>query len=160
MTHYTKRFLIYTATIVTLLGGTVGIASAKMGGIGPATDQFAQAFATHFNLDVNLVKAFIKEQATTEVTTRVDTRLTKAVTDGKITEAQKQLIITEQGVITARLATIKAITDPTAKKSAMKTLQADVTAWATANNIPKGMMIGFAEGIGNMRKGPEGHGKK
>lgn len=131
MKHYTKRFLIYTATIVTLLGGTVGIASAKMGGIGPA-----------------------------QMATHVETRLTKAVTDGKITEAQKQLIITEQGVIAARLATIKAITDPTARHTAMKTLQADVTAWAKANNIPKGMMIGFGEGIGNMRKGPEGHGKK
>ena len=143
----TKKYLISAGIAATMIATTAGIASAHMGVLG-AVDKtaFAGELATHFNLNQADVNAFLKSRMQSQMQARLD----KAVTDGKITAAQEQAIITEQGVISARMTTIAAITDQTARQAAITALHDDVKAWVTANNIPVGFMMegGMGHGMG------------
>ena len=80
-------------------------------------------------------------------------RLDQAVTDGKLTAAQKDLILAKEKEVLAALAKDKAIQDPAARKAAIQQLQADLKTWASQNKID-GSWLRFAAGR------PAGHGGK
>ena len=67
-------------------------------------------------------------------------RLTQAVTDGKLTQAQADLITSKmtelQASMEAERATLQSLT-PEQMKTKMEAKKAELSAWATANNIPE-----------------------
>lgn len=149
----TKRYLASAAIAVVMIAGTVGMASAHMnGGFAAVKTDFAKAIATRFNLNQTEVETFLTEQETLQRTqmmaamqAKIAEHLTQAVTDGKITEAQKQLIIAKHTEMQSKMTDIKNMTDQTAREAAMKAMKDDLTAWATANKIPADLLGG---GIG------------
>lgn len=123
------------------------------------------ALAQKFNLNSTEVKTVVdtvmaSEKATKQANhevrhdTHLANRLAKAVTAGKITQAQSVLITAKIQETKTFMESIKNKTDAE-RKTAMTTFKTNIAAWATANNIPKEfVMMGGMKGM----KG-KGHGK-
>ncbi|TSD06311.1 MAG: Uncharacterized protein Greene07147_170 [Parcubacteria group bacterium Greene0714_7] len=128
------------------------------------------AIATKFNLNSADVQAVVDEVMKTEraghmaeMQANQATRLAKAVTDGKLTQAQANLI-------TAKLAEMKASMEANRtanqnlteaeRKTKMQAEHESLKAWATANNIPMNFLAQFGgKGHGfDGGKGPHGNG--
>lgn len=129
------------------------------------------AIATKFNLNSAEVQTVVDDVMKAERTGHMAemqanqaTRLTQAVTDGKITQVQANLI-------TAKVAEMKASMEANRtanqnlteeeRKTKMQAEQASLKAWATANNIPMNFLSQFGgRGHGGFdgHKGPGGKG--
>jgi hypothetical protein len=97
-----------------------------------------ERISERFNLNKTDVQAVVDEAHAArhaEMQAKVAERLTQAVTDGKITQAQKDLITTKQAEVQKKMDEIRAMTDETARKEALKTLREETQKWATDNNI-------------------------
>lgn len=105
------------------------------------------ALAQKFNLNSTEVKTVVDtvmasekaaKQANHEVRheTNLAERLAKAVTAGKITQAQSVLITAKIQEVKTFMESMKNKTDAE-RKTAMTSYKANIEAWATANNIPK-----------------------
>lgn len=148
--------------------GTVGSTTALADNT--STNPMAEQRTTHIN---NLVTALAQKfnLNSTEVKTVIDTvmetektqmeanrvknktdRLAKAVAQGKITQAQANLITAKQQEIKTFMDSLKSKT-ATERVTAIKTFHESLSKWATDNNIPK-QFIGGPEG----RMGGKGHG--
>lgn len=143
---------------VTSLTG-LGIASAQSdSNVEP--NGLVQKLAQKFNLDEGEVKAVFDEERTARETERqqkLETKLTQAVTDGTITEEQKQKIIAKISEIESeREAFMESLKDATddERKQAMEAKRTELKNWATENNIPEDYLR-FLGGPGH-RGGPGG----
>jgi hypothetical protein len=92
------------------------------------------------------------EKRQAEMLTKLEERLTTAVKDGKITDAQKQLILNKHKELQAQrdkdLSAWQSLT-PEQRKAKMEERQAELTAWAKANNIDSQYVFGFGgKGMG------------
>jgi polyhydroxyalkanoate synthesis regulator phasin len=119
------------------------------------------ALAQKFNLNSTEVKTVVDTVMASEKATmqanhdkNLAERLAKAVTAGKITQAQSVLITAKIQETKAFMESMKNKTDAE-RKTAMTAYKANIEAWATANNIPKEFL-----NMGGMKqmKG-KGHGK-
>jgi polyhydroxyalkanoate synthesis regulator phasin len=119
------------------------------------------ALSQKFNLNSTEVKSVIDTVMTTERTNmeakrdqNLADRLAKAVTAGKITQAQSALITAKVQETKTFMESIKNKTDAE-RKAAMTTFKSNLESWATSNNIPKEfVMMGGMKGMGG-----KGHGK-
>ncbi|MBP6974822.1 MAG: hypothetical protein KBB54_02655 [Candidatus Pacebacteria bacterium] len=119
------------------------------------------ALAQKFNLNSTEVKTVIDTVMAAEKTSmqanhdqHLADRLAKAVTAGKITQAQSVLITAKIQETKTLMESLKDKTDAE-RKTAMTTFKTNTQAWATANNIPKEFAM-----VGNMKgMGGKGHGK-
>ncbi len=158
LTPTIKKRLYSAAVAAVIIAGSVGIASAHMIGPTGADTEFAKAIAVRFNLNQGDVETFLKEQQTAraaavraQMKTQVETRLTQLVAAGKLTEAQKQLILAKMTEVEAKLVALQNITDVAARKVALQAIHADVKAWAKQNNIPSGLIQnGFGKDFGEL----------
>lgn len=176
LTHISKKSKTIAATAFVL-----GVAAVSAGTFNAST-AFADTTSTRGTPDANrtahitnLVNALAQKfnLNSTEVKTVVDTvmaseratmqanhdknlaeRLAKAVTAGKITQAQSVLITAKIQETKTFMESMKNKTDAE-RKTAMTAYKANIDAWATTNNIPKEFMH-----MGGMKqmKG-KGHGK-
>lgn len=116
--------------------------------------------AKKFNLnkdDVQKVFDENKAEHDAERQQKLEKKLDKAVSDGKITSAQKDQII-------AKLDEMKSFFDslkdksPAERRAALKTKRAELQKWAKDNNIPKGLLMpgGLHPGFGGHRPEPGG----
>jgi hypothetical protein len=121
----------------------LGVASAATGT--PSKDDtsgLADKLASKFNLDKNEVKAVFEEERAereAEAQKNLEERLSQAVTEGKLTEDQKEKILTKIEELKAqREANREAIKKKTpAENREFKEQQVtDIEAWAEENNIP------------------------
>ncbi len=158
-----KKYLLYS--IVPVLAGvliTVGIASASTTNTiknNPMSD-IVTAIAQKFNLSSTDVQAVVdtvmqtkRTQMQTTMEQRAADRLTQAVKDGKLTQAQANLITAKQAEIKTFMDSLAGKT-MTERQTAMKTQMTALQQWAKDNNIPSGYLpIG-----GPMGKG--GHGMR
>lgn len=140
-----------------LVGGTV-FASSKSSSDsnkkGEPFNDLASAIATKFNLSTSDVQSLIKEtmdakkaemekNKPTEKAEKTDF-LTQAVTDGKITQAQADLIKAKREEV------------KTAREAEMKAETASLKEWATTNNIPEEYVAGPEGGHrGDFHGGPD-----
>lgn len=118
------------------------------------SDNLIARIATKFNLNQTEVQAVADQFHTdkiAEMQQKEADRLTQAVTDGKITAAQKDLLTAKQAELKTKFEEIRAMTDKAARKTAMDTLRTETEAWATKNNIDK-QWLHFMGGHGG--KGP------
>ncbi len=116
------------------------------------------AIAQKFNLNQTDVQKIFDEQRTqmdqqmeTRRAEELKTRLTQAVKDGKLTQAQADLITAKQTELKAFHDSLKGKT-PEECKAAMEAKKTELQQWAKANNIPEEFAL-----MGPMG-GPGGHG--
>ena len=151
-----KKYLLYVIVPIATLaiyGGTV-LADTKTDQINPMTN-LVNAIAQKFNLNTNDVQAVFDEQHTQMRTQRQEEmsqnftdRLAKAVTDGKLTQAQSDLIIAKKAELQAQTIDLKDKTKEEVQ-TIMKTNMDSLKQWASDNNIP----------INYIQLGFGGHGK-
>lgn len=122
------------------------------------------ALAQKFNLNSTEVKTVVDTVMASEKASmqanhekNLADRLAKAVTAGKITQAQSALITAKIQETKAFMESMKNKTDAE-RKAAMTTFKTNIQTWATANNIPK-EFIGMGGMKGMKGMGGKGHGK-
>jgi tetrahydromethanopterin S-methyltransferase subunit B len=110
------------------------------------------AIAQKFNLDpaavqqvVDAQHAQMESEMHAQRATEQKTKLNQAVKDGKITQAQEDLIIAKQTEIQAFMESLKDKT-PAEREAAMKIQKDTLKTWATQNNIPEQYIMGFGPG--------------
>jgi hypothetical protein len=109
-----------------------------------ATGQYppiVQKLADRFGLNVNDVKAFFdqnRQEHKTQMDTKFQTMLDTAVKDGKLTDAQRKLILAKRQELQAQrqnnMDKIKSIT-PDERKKEFQTQQENLKNWASQNGI-------------------------
>ena len=146
-----------TALVITLLGaGTVvttqSFAQSTTNTDSPVTS-LVKAIAQKFNLQESDVQAVFDSHRSEMETKRqenVDSKLSQMVTDGKITDAQKQLILAKLKELEANkqsnMEKFKSMT-PEERKAVMEKERADLEAWAKQNNIDLSILK-FGHGMG------------
>jgi uncharacterized protein (DUF3084 family) len=119
-------------------------------------DSLIQKIAQKFGLKTTDVKAVFDQNKVdhqTKMQQNVDAKLNQLVKDGKITQAQKDLIVAKQKELqTARSANVGSKTNLTAaqRKTAMQTQKAALEKWAKDNSIDIKYLMG---GFGGMKGG-------
>ena len=158
-----KKKMILAPALVLAIAGIVMYSTAvsyaqEAAGEYPA---IVERLAEKFDLDVEDVQSVLdeaKDERMAEMNARVEGRLDQAVAEGKITEDQKQLIITKHGELqTEREASIDSWQGMTqeARREAMQKKHDELKAWAQENGIDLGMFMPF----GGMHKMGRGHGE-
>ena len=165
-----KRKIALAALALGLASTGSLLAATQTQAFSGVKDDLAQALATRFNLNATEVQTFLTEQhqahkaeMKADMEAKMAARLEQAVTDGKITAAQKDLIVAKQAEVRTKM---EALTDSDAadRDTAMKAIQDDLKSWAETNGIDikwigGGMPMrghGMGMGPGGMRRG--GHG--
>lgn len=147
-----KKYLLYLAIpAVTLVAvGAIAIGSASAASTTTGTGNFmsnlVNAIATKFNLnpaDVQQVFNAQKTQMQTQMQTKMQQKFTdkinQAVTDGKLTQAQANLILAKQADLQSQQAAFQASLQGETKTQVQAAMKAHMDAlkqWATDNNIP------------------------
>ncbi len=156
----TKSLLALALAVV--IGGTAIGASTVSADTTTQKQNFVSGFVTaiskKFGLSENEVKAVLdvemqKHKTEMEAKFSADfaTRLANAVTNGKLTQAQADLIKAKQIEVKAKMDALHTTgVQPTdAQKTEMKALMESVKTWAKANSIPtEYVMLGTHKGKG------------
>lgn len=138
-----KTKLLVPALAVFITGGALlGATGAYAQGNGTATYRpIAQKIADKFGLKVEDVQSVFDEERAShqaEFKQKYEERLTTAVTEGKITEAQKQLIIQKHTEMQTKMKeNFDALKDlsPEERKTKMETERQELETWAEQNGI-------------------------
>lgn len=115
--------------------------------------------ATKFHLNQSDVQAVFDEnraQRQAEMEAKFEQRLTQAVTNGEITEAQKQLILTKHKEISEKRQTEMQSMQSLSRderKAAMDKQRTELEQWAKDNNVDVTYLFG---GLGDGPRGPGG----
>jgi len=143
---------------VALLGGSFVHAQATLADTGQYPS-IIQRLVERFGLKTADVQAVFNEDRTdrqAEMKTKEEARLTQLVTDGKITEAQKQLIIAKRAELEANHPT-EPMKDssltPEQIKAQMEARKTELDNWAKANGIDVKYLFGGFGGRGFGHKG-------
>lgn len=164
---YRRRLLLAAALIASLGVTAVGVgttfaasnAAAQEGGV----NHLVEAIATRFHVSVTDVQTvFDEERASMEAEHQAKEaeHLAQAVTDGKLTQAQVDLLTAKHEEMEAFMETLKDKT-PEERDAAMKTQMDEFKAWADEQGIPKGFFLGEPgkggpHGPGGMMRGGRG----
>jgi len=152
-----KKMIIPMAAIAIIGAGTYGASQiAAASDTANPGQSLVQKLADTFHLDKSKVQAVFDQnradhQANRE--TNYEARLTKAVTDGKLTAAQKDLVLTEHKKLEAEL---QAATTGSATEhhAAMQKVRQEAQTWSTQNNIDQKWLIGPGRLHGGRGMGP------
>jgi uncharacterized protein (DUF3084 family) len=154
-----KKMLIPMAAVAVIGAGIYG--TAQVSAATNTTDphgSLIQKLADTFHVDKSKVQAVFDQNRAENQASReknYEDRLTQAVTDGKITSAQKDAILAENKKLKAEMETAK--NDATAdRKTAMDKIRTEAKDWATQNNIDEKWLMGGMGG--HPRGGMGGHG--
>ncbi len=148
-----KKKLFLSLVFVGVAGvALLGVRQVQAQSAGNPLSGLVQMLAQKFGLDQTQVQSVVdqyRQQQTTarqqNMQTREQARLDGLVKAGKITEAQKQAIITEQAVLKAKynLANYKSLT-PDQRKQQLQAEQAEIKTWAASQGIdPSYLRPGF-----------------
>jgi DNA-binding MarR family transcriptional regulator len=145
----TRKQLII-ATLIAGAGslGIMGLASAATGAK-PAS--LAQELAQKFNLKQSDVQTVIdnhRSETRGYREQRYEDRLAQAVTDGKLTPAQKDQILAKHKELQDFAASLKDKT-PAERRTALRNQRAEIQSWEKANSIPAGYLGGMGRGFGH-----------
>lgn len=116
--------------------------------VGPMTDGLVEKIATKFNLnkaDVQTVFDGHHQEMMAEHQKRYEARLDQAVKDGKLTEAQKQLVIQKHNELKSNRQEFKDMS-PEEMKAAMQKHHEELKQWAEANGIDMQHLFGVQKG--------------
>ncbi len=163
-----KKYLMYAILPVLglslLAGGTTYAAMAKTEKNGGPFKAIASAIAQKFNLNTADVQTVIDETLETERIRMEKNRpnpLAKAVTDGKLTQAQADLIKAKHEEERAQMESDRESMEnmtQAEREAAIKAHREDLKKWATENNIPEQYVMFFGK-PGNRGNGVPGFGR-
>jgi uncharacterized protein YfaT (DUF1175 family) len=158
-----KRTIIITALVVTLAGGTLYGASHVLAqdASGQYTSPLVQKIANKFGLNKNDVQAVFdqdKQDRMAQMEAKFEEQLSQYVNDGKITDAQKQLIIQKHKALKATMQSefenMKNKT-PDERRAAMEAKKQELDTWAKQNGIdPQYLFPNFGRRGHGMMGGP------
>jgi hypothetical protein len=157
----TKIMVISGIASATLLGG--GLITQQVFAQGNGTvSSLVSELAQKFNLkpaDVQAVFDEHQQEVRADRQQRYADRLTQAVTDGKLTQAQKDLILAKQLETQEKLTDLRNTQDKNERRSKMQQIQSDLKTWAQTNNIdPQWLRPELGPGKGMMMdRGKMGH---
>lgn len=130
-------------------------ASAQANNGSTIVDKIAKKF--DLNKD-DVQKVFDENRAEHEAERqqRLEKKLDKAVSDGKITSAQKDQIIAKLGEMKSFFDSLKD-KSPAERKASLKAKRGELQQWAKDNNIPDGLLMpeGMHGGFGGHRPEPD-----
>ncbi|HCS78887.1 TPA: hypothetical protein DIV55_04035 [Patescibacteria group bacterium] len=141
-----KKVLLTTAAVV---GGAVMV--SQTAAAQEPSEQLAQIverIAAKLNMQPSQVQSVLDEmhsEKQTEMQTRLEERLTQAVTDGKITEVQKQAILSKHAEMQTKMEALRGLT-PEERKTEMEKIHEEMKIWAEENDIDF-PFIGFGRGF-------------
>jgi competence protein ComGC len=153
-----------TAATIGLAGIGAGVAHAATSSSATNTDPMSSlvdAIATKFNLNKNDVQQVFdtqKAQRDADRETKIKAEVAQLVTDGKITQAQADLINEKRAELQKQRETDKTSFDSmtdTERKTAMDKKRTDLESWAKQNNIDT-QYLRYAMGGGHGHGGPGG----
>lgn len=150
-----KRILLMVPVAILLATFAIGAGSVF------AKDQstitfppIIQKIIDKFNLNSDEVRKLIDEERQNQMakrTTNFEERLTRAIADGKITEAQKTLILAKKVEMEQKMKDLQGLTKEERKTKSKEYMQ-ELKTWANSN----GIKLNFIGGIGwNFNKGPK-----
>lgn len=149
-----KRTIGMAAAVAALgagVWGTTAFAATPQGNQNRMSN-LTNALATRFNLNQSDVQKFFDDQHANNEASRIaneKSQLNQAVTNGKITQAQEDLIIAKHTEIKTFMDSLKGKTN-TEIEAAIKNQKASLKTWANSNNIPE-QFIRFGMGGPGMR---------
>ena len=138
--------ILVTAAVtgVILFGATAAHAQSSENQYPP----IVQKLADRFGLNINDVKSFFeknRQEHKAQMDTKFRTMLDTAVKDGKITDAQKQLILAKRSELEAgrknNMDKIKSMT-PEERRKEFQTQQENLKTWTSQNNIDLKYLFG------------------
>lgn len=133
----TKRKAAFAALALGLVSTGSLIAATQTQAFGQAKDDFAQALATRFNLNVTDVQSFLDEQHAAHMNEPLDA----AVADGKITAEQKAAIVAKRQELKTKMESLKDASNED-RRAAMESFHTEMKAWAETNGIDLRLMGG------------------
>lgn len=149
------RYVLLPILGLSFLVGGITYASAETNGRGNPFGNLAEAIAAKFNVPIADVQTVINDTVAANRAEMAKNRpgrvdmLAQAVKDGKLTQAQADLITAKRTELRNAVGSVKDLS-VTERASLMKEHQAALKEWATANNIPEEYVFGFG---GGMRRG-------
>lgn len=142
-----NKKVLFTAAAVTVLGGSLALAGAQTASAQVAVNpndhmsSLAQKIANRFGLNKDEVQAVFeqdRQERHAEMEKAYQDYLTKEVSEGNITESQKQLILEKRAELEAKreatMESFKNMSDEE-RKAAMESERASLEAWAKENNV-------------------------
>ena len=161
----TKKSVIAAAIVATLgmgaFGATSAFAATGSGEVHNPMRNLVSAIAEKFNLSESDVQAVFDEQRDAmqeKHQEKAAEHLAKAVTDGKLTQAQADAITANMASQKTFFESLKDMTQEE-RQAALKTNAEAQKAWAESNDIPKEFAPGHGpkgRGQGGMHRGPGG----
>ena len=147
-----KRIILPTILLAGALAvGTIGINSVSAqdnSSYPPIVQKLAERFGLS-QTDVQEVFDEARADHHAQMLTNFEDRLNQAVSDGKITEDQKQLILDKHEEIQAKMDELQSL-DPQDRREQMQAYHEELQNWAQDNNIDLplfGFGSGFARGF-------------
>lgn len=139
-----KKVLIPMAAVAVIAAGAYGVAQVSAASSTGTGQTLAQRIAGAFGLDQSKVQNVIDQyrsdkQAGAE--TRYEQMLSQAVTDGKLTSAQKDAILSEHNKLKSELDAAQSKTG-TDRRTAMQQVRTEAETWAKQNNISAHWLMG------------------
>ncbi|HLD17945.1 MAG TPA: hypothetical protein VJB99_02610 [Patescibacteria group bacterium] len=167
---YSRRLLAAAVIIAGLGVGVIGVGTtfAAQANHNSGMSGLVEAIAAKFNLKVADVQAVFDEQRQqmeSSIANREAETLTQAVADGKITQAQVDVITAKRQELKDSMESFASMNEDD-RRAAMKTQMNDLKQWAEKNDIPLnefhpflngGMRGGFGMKDGPMHRGFGGH---
>jgi len=151
---YTLAAAFVFMSAIGLLTAPVSRAEAFGFGLRVGDDTFISKLAGKLGIDVDKIKTAFDDlfkEHQTEMQSKADERLSQAVTEGKITEAQKKLILEKQKELQEKREsnreTFQNMSEEE-RRTAMEKERTDLETWAKNNGIDLSYMMGFRRGFG------------
>jgi len=152
-----KKMLVIAATVIAVGGGVVGSSKTFAQGLDRSDDPMSSLvtkIAERFNLNKDEVKQVFDaelEEHHKEMQEKAADDLNKLVEDGKITEAQKQLIIDKRTELhTSHMGKMANLQGSTREeiKAAMEKEKLELEQWAKVNGIDVSYVFGGMRKMG------------
>lgn len=147
-----KKIVFPVAALLILGAGIIGVNSVSAQDTEDTSSTLVQKIAAKFSLnedDVQKVFDEARNEHHAEMQKNQTERLRELVTEGKITEAQKTLIVNKQNELQANKPNRNSFKDltPVERKSQMEAKKTELDSWAKENGIdPQYLMGGFGPG--------------
>jgi flagellum-specific peptidoglycan hydrolase FlgJ len=142
-----KKIILPMAAVAVIGASILGanLASADSSTTDGPTS-LVQKLSDTFHLDKSKVQAVFDQDRTehqAEMEKNYEARLTQAVTDGQLTAAQKDVILTEHNKLKAEMDALKDDTSSSTDRSAaMDKIHTEAQAWAKDNNVDAKWLMG------------------
>lgn len=144
-----RKVLVPVVAFVLVGAGLFGITNSYADTTPDQYPSIVQKLVSKFNLNESEVKAVFDEDRTerkTQMEKNFEEQLTQLVKDGKITEAQKQLILAKHKELSSQrqseMEAMKNLT-PDERKAKMKTQRTELEKWAKDNGIDARYLMRF-----------------